>query len=373
MKRQRIVIYYIVALILLIFADLVMSLTGAFEALLRAIGLGPVVGSSQAVAILIATLILFRTVLRKLKGIELAVGEIGEGEKDLTRRIKVERDPLIRAFARGINIFIAKIHNLIMKMKIVNDAGRSTSQRLDMSAAELSSAIEQIAASINNMRNNEELLHANIQTAGSSVADIRGAIKNVASQIETQAGSMATSSSAIDEMIASIHSIEKIATSKQDVIAALSKRATESVESMEENLALITAIADSADSISEFSQIIEAIASQTNILAMNACHRSRARRRVRQRLRRRGGRDPQIGRDDRGERDEHLFQARGNHPQYPCRPKLDVPVRSVHPCHDRHYRRGVAKRDRNSPGPHGNDRRQRADHRSRGRVERGHS
>ena len=270
MKRQRIVIYYIITFLLLICADLIMSLTGAFEALRRAIGLGPVVGALQAVAILIATAVLFGTVLRKLRSMELAVGEIGEGEKDLTRRIKVERDPLIRAIARGINIFIAKIHNLIMKMKIVNDAGRDTSQRLDMSAAELSSAIEQIAASINNMKNNEELLHANIQTAGGSVAAIRGAIKNVARQVETQAGSMASSSSAIDEMVASIHSIEKIATSKQGVIESLSTRATESVEGMEENMALITAIADSADSISEFSRIIEAIASQTNILAMNA-------------------------------------------------------------------------------------------------------
>ncbi len=270
MKRHGIVPYYIVAFFLLICADLVMSLTGAFEALLRAVGFGPVVGALQAITILIMTVIVFRTVLGKLKKVELAVGEIGEGEKDLTKRIQVERDPLIRAFARGINIFIAKIHNLIMKMKIVNDAGRSTSQRLDMSAAELSSAIEQIAAGINNMRNNEELLHTNIQAAGSSVAAIRGAIKNVARQVETQAGSMAASSSAIDEMIASIHSIEKIATSKQGVIESLSERATESVDGMEENLTLITTIADSADSINEFSRIIEAIASQTNILAMNA-------------------------------------------------------------------------------------------------------
>lgn len=98
----------------------------------------------------------------------------------------------------------------------------------------------------------------------------RGAVKNVAQQIEAQTGSMANSSSAIEEMIASIQNIGTIANSQQTVIDSLSQRALESVKNMESNLTIITKIAESADSISEFTQIINAIAVQTNILSMNA-------------------------------------------------------------------------------------------------------
>jgi ribose transport system substrate-binding protein len=267
---RRFGLLFLVAFAVLAAVDLALGLSGALGALVGTAGLVPVIVAAQAIAFAAMAIVLFRAVLGRLAGVESAVAGIGQGEKDLTRRIAIGSDPLVRGLSRGINIFISKIHNLIMKMKIVNDANRGTSQKLDMNAAELSSAIEEIAANVASMRKNEDLLHSNIRTAGGSVGAIRAAIKHVARQIEAQSGSTASSSSAVEEMIASIGSIERIAVAKREVIDSLSLRAAECVESMEENLAVITAIADSADSIDEFSQIIKSIASQTGILAMNA-------------------------------------------------------------------------------------------------------
>jgi len=270
MKTRIITVFDLVLLAVLALVDFFLWQSGVLGDRQTSVALAVTVFFLQLVPVAACTVLILLAILPKYSGIENGVRGISEGGQDLTRRIKVERNPLVRDFARSINVFIAKIHNLIMKIKTVNDTSRITSQKLGMNTSELSSATAQIAANIQSMKGNEELLHANIQATGTSIADIRVAIKNVSREIGAQTGAMASSSSAIEEMIASISNIGAIAGSKQQVIDNLSRRAAESVSHMDGNLAIINRIAESADSINEFTQMINAIAVQTNILSMNA-------------------------------------------------------------------------------------------------------
>jgi len=212
----------------------------------------------------------FVSLVRRIDSLEQQISGLAAGEGDLTQRVVPGKDSALMPLARGINVFIAKVHNVILQMKVANQTGRSTSQKLGSNTSEVSTSSEQIAANIRSMRTNEELLHSRIQTTGSAVSAIRTAVGEVLRQIEAQTGSMASSSSAIEEMVASIQNLGTIAEGKKQVIQSLSNRAVESAEVMDTSLGVITAIAQSVDTIYEFTEMINEIASQTTILAMNA-------------------------------------------------------------------------------------------------------
>ena len=210
------------------------------------------------------------SLVRRIAEIEARVTALSEGEGDLTKRISVGRGSNLTPVARGINVFVAKVHNLILAIKGANSAGNLTSQKLGTNISASSSASEQIAANIHSMRTNEEQLLEKIRTTVKAVEDIHAAVGEVSRQIEAQTGAMASSSSAIEQMMASIESLGAIAGGKKVVIQGLADRGRESAASMETSLGVINQIADSVDSIQEFTQIIDEIASQTSILAMNA-------------------------------------------------------------------------------------------------------
>ncbi len=214
--------------------------------------------------------VMMRTVGTRVGEVSAPVEALASGEKDLTKRLKIGRDTLVGPLSRGITIFIANIHNLIMRMKLLNASTRSTSGRLESGASELASATEQIAASVGSMKGNSEFLRRDIAAAEGAVESIRTAIREVVGQIETQGSAVASSSSAVEEMIASIQSIAEVSRGRGRSIEALSERAQTGMADMDRSLEEMRAISDAADTIPESAGVIQDVASQTNLLAMNA-------------------------------------------------------------------------------------------------------
>ena len=102
-------------------------------------------------------------------------------------------------------------------------------------------------------------------------------------------------------MSANIKNIADAAEEKLKIANELESSAADGQSEMEETERGIKRVADSAGVIMEMTQIIQDIASRTNLLAMNAASR-RPRGRIRQGFRRRRRRDPQSGRIERGKR-----------------------------------------------------------------------
>ncbi|HNQ97695.1 MAG TPA: methyl-accepting chemotaxis protein, partial [Treponemataceae bacterium] len=77
-------------------------------------------------------------------------------------------------------------------------------------------------------------------------------------------------SSAIEEMTASIGNITAITTKNRDSVESLARSISGGIESAEESSATITSLIDSGTSLQDVVEVITAISSQTNLLAMNA-------------------------------------------------------------------------------------------------------
>ncbi len=95
-------------------------------------------------------------------------------------------------------------------------------------------------------------------------------VRAIGSVTNNMVDSVNTSSSAIEEMIANIQSINNILNTNSSTMLNLSEATKTGKTSIEEISVLVGEIEKSSNGLSEMSNVIQQIASQTNLLAMNA-------------------------------------------------------------------------------------------------------
>jgi methyl-accepting chemotaxis protein len=119
---------------------------------------------------------------------------------------------------------------------------------------------------------NEKIDALNNEILGSmsAIEEITQTIISFEHQIETQSNSVVQTSAAIEEMDASIKNVREITEKKQDTSLHLVKLTHETKAKMEEMGKVIDSINSNIGSVQEINQMIDGIATQTNLLSMNA-------------------------------------------------------------------------------------------------------
>jgi methyl-accepting chemotaxis protein/ABC-type sugar transport system substrate-binding protein len=213
--------------------------------------------------------------IKKLTQIKNKITDISsKNNADLTQRLPIKSSDEIGFFSKEINIFIAKIHNIIFKLKNISSISMRLSENLAASTNQSSTAIEEMSANINSITNNGKLLENNLKSSLNDVEEIGTSIINIVDKINSQSTSVNESSAIIEQMIHSIQNITTISNSKIDFIDSLKKKSIESENNMAITIDSIKKVADSASIIKNLVEIINNIASQINILSINAAIQS---------------------------------------------------------------------------------------------------
>jgi len=147
----------------------------------------------------------------------------------------------------------------------------------NINAGSLSKNMENVSKSISNITSGIQMIgdSVNSQAAGVVEADasanqIMQTIKNLNSSVEAQAESVDSSSSAVDEMVANIQSMTNILEKNSEAVSLLGKASDEGRNSVKSAVDTSQEIIEQSAALMEASSIIQTIASQTNLLAMNA-------------------------------------------------------------------------------------------------------
>ncbi len=209
-----------------------------------------------------------RLVLRPIGGYVRAFEQSAGG--DLTVRASVGARDEIGRVADYFNDFIGTLESMVRRVKSESDGVGAISQDLAASSEETAASLHEIRVNTEHMKDKIVRLDGEISESASSARDLRDYIGRLAELIVNQAAAITQSSASIEQMGASINNIAKTAEEKLRISTELEATAQGGQTEMEETERVIKKVAQSAGVILEMIEIIQGIASKTNLLAMNA-------------------------------------------------------------------------------------------------------
>ncbi len=111
---------------------------------------------------------------------------------------------------------------------------------------------------------------AGVEEANASIEQIMGRLRTLSDSIEDQSSAVSESSTSIDQMVANIRSVTDILTNNTESVSKLAEASENGHKSVDGAVKVAQQIIEQSKSLLEASSIIQNIASQTNLLAMNA-------------------------------------------------------------------------------------------------------
>ncbi|MDR0569187.1 MAG: methyl-accepting chemotaxis protein [Spirochaetaceae bacterium] len=214
--------------------------------------------------------ILAKGIVKPILGVISMLKDISEGEGDLTKRINLTSRDEIGDMAHYFNLTLEKIRSLIVVIKeqsvSLADIGSELSGNMTNTAAAMNEISENIQSINGQVRNQAR----SVSETGSTMQDITQSIEQLNEHIENQSSNIAHSSSSIEEMIANITSVTQTLIHNVENVRHLASASELGHSSLQEVSTDIQEIAKESEGLLEITAVMENIASQTNLLSMNA-------------------------------------------------------------------------------------------------------
>ncbi len=235
-------------------------------------GLGVLIWATPlvGVAFVLTYLGIDRFIARPLRRTYGMLYEMAEGDGDLSRRLDIRSRDEVGRISSNFNRLVEKLSLIVRNLKEVASKGSMIGSELASSSEELSATVEQIARTIDAMSAKVASQSDEMKRANVDVREIKNAIERLNALIGEQSATVEESSASIEEIVASIKNIASVTELKKAVSDKLVALAVEGEQGMDSTVAEIDEISKSAETIFELVGMIDTIAAQTNLLAMNA-------------------------------------------------------------------------------------------------------
>jgi len=189
---------------------------------------------------------------------------------DLTRRLDLHRRDEIGMLGEFLNMTFEKMRELLLSIK-----GKTVS--LTDTGDELSAYMITTKKDIEGINNNIQFMRGQILTQSDKVISASGSMEKINADIDDlnkhitlQAESVAQSSSAIEEMLANINSVTQTLVKNTANINTLANTSGAGRADLTKVSTDIQEIAKESEALLQINSVMQTIASQTNLLAMNA-------------------------------------------------------------------------------------------------------
>ncbi len=208
--------------------------------------------------------------IKPLKNVSEAINGIASGDADLTRRLKATANDEIGDVVKGFNKFSEKLQTIIGDVKNSKDDLIVAGDDMTCASQDTASSITEIIANIESMHKQIENQRGSVDQTAGAVNEIASNIESLERMIESQSSGVTQASAAVEEMIGNISSVNA---SMDKMATSFGELRTNSQEGFSKQKIVnerVQEIENQSQMLQEANIAIAAIASQTNLLAMNA-------------------------------------------------------------------------------------------------------
>ena len=209
-------------------------------------------------------------IMKRINNVTVFLADLATGDADLTKRCSLFKRDEIGQLIINFDLFMDKLHEIVKNLKESKAELGSTGENLSASIEDTSSSITEIIATIDSMHNQIGTQSQSVTNTNDSVQHISSAITDLDGLIESQAASVTQASAAVEEMIGNISSVNKSVEKMSQSFKALEDNANVGFTKQENVNERILQIENQSQMLQEANAAISSIASQTNLLAMNA-------------------------------------------------------------------------------------------------------
>lgn len=214
-----------------------------------------IVGIIAVLALLFAV-VLANVISKPLRNVNVMLKDISEGEGDLTKQLNIHTKEELGTLASLFNQFVSKIREVVVKVKGSATTLTSYTDEIHDAIEQANDSIEQINVEVQSMIDGLQNNASVVQEATASIQELSSS----AQMISKEAGLVEQDSEQV--LSASKQGVEKL--SKVVISIDQVKASSESMAQM------IDTLRASSDEIVGIVSIINAIAEQTSLLALNA-------------------------------------------------------------------------------------------------------
>ena len=209
-------------------------------------------------------------IMYRIRNVTVFLTDLASGDADLTKRCKLFKRDEIGDLIIEFDLFMDKLQDIVKNIK-------ESKVELSRGGEELATGTTDTATSITQIIANIESIHEQIKNQSNSVSNtndnvtvISTDIANLDKMIEDQSASVTQASAAVEEMIGNITSVNNSVEKMTESFNSLESNAETGILKQQNVNERIKQIESQSQMLQEANQAISSIASQTNLLAMNA-------------------------------------------------------------------------------------------------------
>ncbi|MCL2761597.1 MAG: methyl-accepting chemotaxis protein [Treponema sp.] len=220
--------------------------------------------------VILASVILSRSLSKPILTVTDTLKDISEGEGDLTRSIIVNSNDEIGSLAHYFNLTLEKIKNLIIVIKKQTVTLHGIGDELSGNMTDTVAAVNTITSNIRTVKDHVLNQSASVSETHATMEQMTQNINKLNKYVENQSKHISYASSAIEEMAANIQSVNGTLANNVVNVHVLKEASMVGHTGLQEVSKDIQEIARESEGILEINSVMENIASQTNLLSMNA-------------------------------------------------------------------------------------------------------
>lgn len=209
------------------------------------------------------TSLLYRSIISQLE-------ILSSSEKDLTKRISIASVDELGTMSGMVNAFCSSLSESVCELKSAQSLLNRNGEGLGANASDTAGGVDRIVSNVAKIREQTQTQFASVEESSGAVHQIAKNIESLDQMITEQSAGVTEASASIEEMVSNIgsisESIQKMADRFQDLLAAAEEGRRAQAQEREK----IRRISESSKALFEANKVIAVIASQTNLLAMNA-------------------------------------------------------------------------------------------------------